>query len=134
MGVLDDVFAGQEGLANSLINLFGGEAVFETVVGETYDESRDMTVKDIRRQKLPLVIETVKNSAGASSVPGGEGGGLESSETLYVGSVPSVNLDVDPVPLKTVIRQGNERYQVIDVERTVVGNTPVLFKLTMRKL
>ena len=134
MGLLDDVFAGQDGIANALMNLLGGEAVFETVVGETYNETRDMTVKDVRRQKLPFVIETVKNSAGKSSVPGGDGGGLVSDETLYIGSVPSVNLDVDPLPLKTVVRQGRERYQVLDVERTVVGNIPVLFRLTMRRL
>lgn len=134
MGLLEDVFAGQEGLANTLIDLLGGEALFETVLGEEYNEETDRTYKDIRRQRLPFVVEAVSTASGASSVPSGENGGLVNSETVYMGTVPAVNLDVVPKPLKTVIRQGRERYQVIKTEPTYVGDTPVIYRLTMKRL
>ena len=134
MGVLDEVFAGKKGLANTLIDLLGGEAIFETIIGGEYNEDNDSTYQDIHRQRLPFVIDVVSNTAGASTVPGGENGGLVNNETLYTGIVPAANLDVYPNPLKTVIRQGNERYQVIQTEPTLVGNLEVLYKLTMKRL
>ena len=134
MGALDEAFAGTDGLANSLIDLLGGEALFETVLGEEYNEETDRTYKDIRRQRLPFVIETVSNSSGAGSVPNGESGGLVQNQHLYTGTVPAANLDVVPRPLKTVIRQGRERFQVVTVEPTFVGDTPVIYRLTMRRL
>lgn len=134
MGVLEEVFSGQEGLANSLVNLLGGEAIFETVENEEYNEEKDREYKEICRQVLPFVIDVVSNSSGAGTVPGGDNGGLVNNEKLYTGYVPAVNLNVEPKPLKTVIRQGRARYQVIQVDSTYVGNTEVLFKLTMRRL
>ena len=134
MGALDEAFAGTDGLANALIDLLGGETLFETVLGEEYNEETDRTYKDIRRQRLPFVIESVSNSSGAATVPNGENGGLVKNQHLYTGTVPSANLDVVPLPLKTVIRQGRERYQVVTVEPTYCGDTPVVYRLTMRRL
>ena len=134
MGVLDDVFAGSGGLANTLIDLLGGEAVFETVTEETYDEETDRTHQEVVRQILPFVIEGVSDSSNATSVPGGGNGGLTGTGSVYTGTVPAANLDAVPRPLKTVIRDRRARYQVIRVEPVFVGNIPVAYRLTMRRL
>lgn len=134
MGALDEAFAGKDGLANSLIDLLGGEALFETVLGEEYNEETDRTYKDIRRQRLPFVIESVSNTSEAGAVPGGGNGGLTKNRHVYTGTVPAANLDTVPVPLKTVIRQGRERYQVMTVEPVYCGDTPVVYRLGMRRL
>ena len=134
MGALDEAFAGTDGLANALIDLLGGEALFETVLGEEDNEETDRTYKDIRRQRLPFVIESVSNSSEPGSVPNGESGGLMKNRHLYSGTVPAANLDTVPLPLKTVIRQGRERYQVVTVEPVYCGGTPVVYRIAMRRL
>ena len=134
MGVLDDVFAGSGGIANTLIDLLGGEAVFETVTEETYNEETDRTHQEVVRQILPFVIESVSDSSNASPVPSAENGGLAGTESVYTGTVSAANLDAVPRPLKTVIRDKRARYQVIRVEPVFAGNIPVTYRLTMRRL
>lgn len=134
MGLLDEVFAGNNGVANMLADMLGGEAVVETEVGETYDEEHDLTVKDIRRQVVPMVIETRSNEHGASNVPNGENGGLGRNETLFSGMLPTANLVAEPRPLKTIVRQGRERYQTVQVSAVNVGEVIVAYSLTLRKL
>lgn len=134
MGVLDDVFAGSGGIANTLIDLLGGEAVFETVTEETYNEETDRTHQEVVRQILPFVIESVSDSSDASPVPSGENGGLAGTGSVYTGTVSAANLDSVPRPLKTVIRDKRARYQVIGVEPVFAGNIPVTYRLTMRRL
>lgn len=134
MGLLDGVFAGTNGVANMLIGSLGGSAVIETEVGETYDEQNDRTVKDIRRQVLPMAIDTISNEHGASGVPGGENGGLSRNETLFSGILPSANLTVAPRPLKTIVRQGKRQYQAVKVDSVISGEETVAYQLIMREL
>ena len=91
MGVLDDVFAGSGGIANTLIDLLGGEAVFETVTEETYNEETDRTHQEVVRQILPFVIESVSDTSDASPVPSAENGGLAGTRRR---PTPSFRFDV----------------------------------------
>lgn len=134
MGLLDDIFAGNNGVANLLIDALGGSAIVETEVGETYDEQTDRTVKDIRRQVLPMAISTLTNEHGASGVPNGENGGLSRDESLFSGIIPTANLDVVPRPLKTIIRQGKRRYQAVKIDSVISGEETVAYQITMREL
>lgn len=132
MGILDDAFAGSDGLANVLISSLGGTALFETVLVEEYREDTDHTHREYSRQVLPFVIE--QEAVSSTAVTGGGNGGLIGSETLYVGIVPAANIDVPPKPLKTIIHDRRVRYQVVKVEPSYVGNTPVIYRMTLRRL
>lgn len=134
MGVLDDLFVGSNGLANVLIDGLGGLAVIETVSQEHYDEETDSTVQDCYRQIVPAVIQTQTISSSNTSSPTPEEPFLLGETVVYTATISAANLSHPPEPIKSTLRVGRDRYQVIDVKPAFVGNYVISYKLTMRKL
>ena len=134
MGILDGIFAGSDGLANVLIDALGGEAVIETIVDETYNESNDETYQDVRRQILPVVIQKQESIAANTSSPTTEIPILVGETGTYIATVSAANVNHKPEPIKTTVRSGRDRFQVTNVEPYYVGNIMIAYKLTMRKL
>lgn len=131
---LENVFAGENGVVNTLFNLLGHEATVETITKREYNEEKDAYIEDKAVQIVPFLAGDMTGNLQASQVPEAVSAGLVATEYVFTGYVATATLNTAIKPLKTNIIFRGEKYQVVTAKPEFVGGITHSFFLTMRKV
>lgn len=125
-GLLDEVFAGPDGVAKALNDPLGGKA-WLVLRGEPgiYDESTGTRSGGTPDRKIPLSFVTETKKTGVLT----HVGGIEITEKHLVGTVPGYDVPAELRPKIDAIEIGGKRHLIIAVDKISSGNETVLIRI-----
>lgn len=123
MGVFDKVFAGERGIANKLISLFGGTITVVTLGERKYDEETDTETETVDEITVTATQPNLRDGISP------KGQDLIEAGANVVYDIPSCALANAPEPRNTRIKVGNREFSVKDVESVSSGEETVLYRV-----
>ena len=137
MGVLDNVFAGSNGLYRTLAETLGGTAVVTYVNSSVYDEVTDSVTETTEEVTVPFLCES-HTSLNKTSYPASNGGILISGGLLYdandlAGTIPLASLPQIPQAGRERITFNGEVYTISQIKILAVGNSNIAVAIVGKK-
>ncbi|MDR3235035.1 MAG: hypothetical protein LBT46_15470 [Planctomycetaceae bacterium] len=123
MGLLDGVFSGKSGVANSLIEMLGGEAVF---LKKIKSNIMDDVPTEFERIPCEAVFDTL-----TQSTDNGLGGGTRRS--ILTATIPAAVLASVPIAKIDCFEKDSIIYDIHDVNTVYSGDNAALYTLTLNR-
>lgn len=133
MGILDGVFAGENGVSAMLHKTLGGTAKVR-IVGYTRDGATEILTPAYTEYEVPFVPGNADNSRAPLGASGASRSDVREPESLLSGTFPCAALDADVKPERDRIVYGGIEYQIESVEKLNVGDAPVQYSITARRV
>lgn len=125
-GLLDKVFSGQKGVAKLLANSLGGTATLVKVGDSFYDEETD----DLIQETVDFTVDVVPEKQSRSLQSMVDGVVVQTGDKVL--TIPAVDVPIEIVPGKDLIRRDGKTYLIVAVDRIDSGNETALYTILAR--
>ena len=126
MGLLDDVFGGSDGVAKTLVHMFGGSAVLMTPGMPDYDPEAGTATPG-------AAVEDPVDISALESYESKEINGTAILKGDCHCTVPACDVSVEPVAGASTLTVNGTVWHVVDFKSISAGSTTVLYELHLRK-
>lgn len=132
MGVLDNVFAGSNGVSALLHRTLGGTAVIRVVSGYTRDENGFLT-PTYNDYQVPFVPADVKDEKKAENAPGAGRTDVRVPLNEIAGSFACASLSETIAPERDSLILNGVSYTITSVDTLKVGDADVQYYVRARR-
>lgn len=132
MGILDNVFAGDNGVSAMLHKTLGGTATVRITEYER-DETTGILSPSFTEYEVPFVPANADNSKKPLNAPNAARNDLREPEDILSGTFPYASLNARVKPETDSIVYGGIEYRIETAELLNVGDAPVQYSITARR-